>query len=377
MNEDTKSESMPHSTEQREPNSTTTSRATDDSGLQMLASAGLLTSLPTTTAASTLLGTLPSTLSSLPVTTTSSLGLLGSHPSGPSVPRSLLQPTTMSTYNLLQIQQKEHQLLLERELLLAQHQREIQRQYDMLFLQNAVEMRKQQEALELLRDVKPAPELAAAASEGSKSQTDAPVPAPSVKSSAVVAAKKRPLPGKASDGDDALNQSERQRSSSGTPPQVAHQAGTVTKPKSKKRIADLVAQAERAPPKKRLKAKKKKKNTDTPADKVEEVIHETNDRDVLSVPSRGRAYEPAGNKNFRELVKKYHDFYQEAESKTEKTAVIGFIVNEVHKAGGRFLRRHDCEFDLQEGVTWVELSAEEASRKTRDNLIRMCSAKKR
>jgi len=104
------------------------------------------------------------------------------------------------------------------------------------------------------------------------------------------------------------------------------------------------------------------------------LIYDTNSHDVLSVPSRGRSYDPPGNQAFRQLVKEHYEDYRQATCHVEKNAVVTTVVQCVHETGGRFLQRCDVQQDLQEGVTWVELSPDQAHRKTRDNLIRWGSA---
>lgn len=106
------------------------------------------------------------------------------------------------------------------------------------------------------------------------------------------------------------------------------------------------------------------------------IIYETTDQDVLSVRSRGKGYDPPGNKAFREIVRKYHDFYLKATSKTEKNTVITFILEQVKATGARFLRRNDAEDDMANGVSWVSLLPQEEHQKVRDLLIRMCSGKR-
>lgn len=92
--------------------------------------------------------------------------------------------------------------------------------------------------------------------------------------------------------------------------------------------------------------------------------------------ARGKAYDHPGNREFQKLVREYHDFYIEAQSHVEKAVVANFLLEAVHKRGGRFLQRQDCERNLAEGVSYVELTPDEARQKTRDVLIRLCKGKR-
>ena len=76
------------------------------------------------------------------------------------------------------------------------------------------------------------------------------------------------------------------------------------------------------------------------------------------------------------MARKFHDFYINAKSNVEKATVANFLVDGIHKGGGRFLRRQDCEQDLQEDVTYVELTPDEARRQARNVLIRLCRGKR-
>lgn len=52
-------------------------------------------------------------------------------------------------------------------------------------------------------------------------------------------------------------------------------------------------------------------------------------------------YSKAGNKRFRKLVSAAVDSYDNAGSRVEKSTVVNAIVEEIHSAGGRFLRRDE------------------------------------
>ncbi|KAL7565677.1 hypothetical protein ACA910_019768 [Epithemia clementina (nom. ined.)] len=107
-----------------------------------------------------------------------------------------------------------------------------------------------------------------------------------------------------------------------------------------------------------------------------EPIYDVTDNDILTGVRRGKSYDHPGNREFHKMAREFHDFYIEAQSNVEKAAVTNFLVEAVHKRGGRFLRRQDNEHNLAEGVSYVELSTEEARQKTRDVLIRLCKGKR-
>ena len=86
---------------------------------------------------------------------------------------------------------------------------------------------------------------------------------------------------------------------------------------------------------------------------------------------RGRSYDHPGNRKFHDSARQFLDFYMESHSNVEKMTVAKFLVDAVHKRGGRFLRRQDCERDMAHGVSYVELNPEEALQRARDLLNRL------
>ena len=86
---------------------------------------------------------------------------------------------------------------------------------------------------------------------------------------------------------------------------------------------------------------------------------------------RGKCFDYPGNLVFHEWARQFHDIYAGAKSNLEKTTVTSFLVQAVYRRGGRFLRRHDCEHDLAQQVSYLELTPEQARLKTRDLLIRV------
>lgn len=56
-----------------------------------------------------------------------------------------------------------------------------------------------------------------------------------------------------------------------------------------------------------------------------------------------------GNKRFRDMIQAYRQSYQQTRKREDKQRIVGFIINEVERTGGRFMK-----LDQSQGV-WLAL----------------------